>query len=269
MKSVKHFSHNKIVCIDSDGCAFDSMENKHRLCFGPAMLEIWPLEAVKEQALNTWNEVNLYSKTRAINRFKGLMLVLKAFGQPDWIEIEAWIHRAKSLSNESLVAEENPALRRTLKWSLAVNSAIANLPVAKPFEGVLETVCRVAEDVDVVVVSSTNPDALQKEWSEAGLLPYVSQIMSHRDGSKKECIGKMIQKGYAPENIIMIGDAPGDEESSKATNVLFYPIIPGKEKECWNEFNQIVFEQFMDGTYTQAVQEQYSLNFNKLFEEMV
>ena len=61
-----------LVCIDSDGCAIDSMDIKHYLCFGPCMVIEWKLDKWRDQILNRWNEVNLFKKTRGINRFKGL-----------------------------------------------------------------------------------------------------------------------------------------------------------------------------------------------------
>ena len=30
-----------LVCIDSDGCAMDTMDIKHHRCFGPCMVEEW------------------------------------------------------------------------------------------------------------------------------------------------------------------------------------------------------------------------------------
>ena len=65
-----------LVCIDSDGCAIDSMECKHRLCFGPYIIDVWHLEQWKDAVLNRWNEINLYSMTRGINRFLGLEMML-------------------------------------------------------------------------------------------------------------------------------------------------------------------------------------------------
>lgn len=67
---------NFLICIDSDGCAVDSMEIKHRRCFGPCMIETWHLEKWQDEILNRWNEINLYTKTRGINRFLGLELML-------------------------------------------------------------------------------------------------------------------------------------------------------------------------------------------------
>ena len=72
------FKKNKdfLVCIDSDGCAIDSMNIKHINCFGPEMIGEWGLDEWRGEILDRWNEINLYSLTRGINRFKGLLMAL-------------------------------------------------------------------------------------------------------------------------------------------------------------------------------------------------
>ena len=61
--------HDYLICIDSDGTAMDAMNAKHRRCFGPCFVSEWELEEHRDEVLNTWNEVNLYSSTRGFNRF--------------------------------------------------------------------------------------------------------------------------------------------------------------------------------------------------------
>ena len=61
-----------LVCVDSDGCAMDTMDVKHFRCFGPCMIREWKLEQWKEETEKRWNDVNLYTMTRGINRFKAL-----------------------------------------------------------------------------------------------------------------------------------------------------------------------------------------------------
>ena len=55
-----------LVCVDSDGCAMDTMDIKHFRCFGPCMVAEWGLEEWKTPILDRWNEVNLYTMTRGI-----------------------------------------------------------------------------------------------------------------------------------------------------------------------------------------------------------
>ena len=64
--------HDYLVCVDSDGCVMDTMNCKHFHCFGPCMVDEWELDAWREEILDRWNVINLFSMTRGINRFKGL-----------------------------------------------------------------------------------------------------------------------------------------------------------------------------------------------------
>ena len=69
--------HDYLVCVDSDGCVMDTMNYKHFNCFGPCMVTEWGLEQWKDEILDRWNVINLFSMTRGINRFKGLAMALK------------------------------------------------------------------------------------------------------------------------------------------------------------------------------------------------
>ncbi len=52
----------------------------------------------------------------------------------------------------------------------------------------------------------------------------------------------------------MIGDAPGDYEAAAEAGVMFYPIIPGKENECWKNLGNVYFEMFVNGRYDKALE---------------
>ena len=69
--------HEFFIGIDSDGCAFDSMELKHKECFCPNFIKHFGLQAVSKYARETWDFVNLYSKTRGYNRFKAVLAALE------------------------------------------------------------------------------------------------------------------------------------------------------------------------------------------------
>ena len=99
-----------IVCIDSDGCAMDTMEVKHRTCFGPQWIKTFGLTEHEAECMELWLSINLYSITRGINRFKGLALALaevekRGLGNIEGLaEYEAWTKEAKELSNPTLGA---------------------------------------------------------------------------------------------------------------------------------------------------------------------
>src|SRR6476620_1790828 len=69
--------HPFLVGIDSDGCAFDTMELKHKECFIPNIINSYGLQGVSKYAREAAEFVNLYSKSRGINRFPALIETLE------------------------------------------------------------------------------------------------------------------------------------------------------------------------------------------------
>ena len=61
------------IGIDSDGCAFDTMEIKQKECFCPNLIRFFELQKISKYARETWEFVNLYSKTSGVNRFLALI----------------------------------------------------------------------------------------------------------------------------------------------------------------------------------------------------
>ena len=124
-----------LICVDSDGCAMDTMDIKHIRCFGPCMVEEWELTRWKDAILKRWNDINLYTMTRGINRFKGLAMALKEINDT-YIKIEGvevldqWVETSNELSNPALKRaideNDNICLRKALSWSEKVNESINN-----------------------------------------------------------------------------------------------------------------------------------------------
>lgn len=247
-----------IVCIDSDGCAMDTMNIKHIRCFGPCMVEEWNLKEWKDEILNRWNEINLYTETRGINRFKGLAMMLcevnEKYTEIEGIDVfEKWTEDARELSNSAVenMSRVNPIFLKALNWSKSVNASIEKLPQEKikPFEGVAEAFRTIHENCDIAVVSSANPEAVRKEWERFGLLEMVDIVCTQEAGTKAYCISEIAKKGYDKDHILMCGDAPGDENAAGVNSVLFYPILVKHETESWRDLNDTVLTQFLSGQY--------------------
>ncbi|MBT9831869.1 HAD family hydrolase [Clostridium baratii] len=265
---------NFLICIDSDGCAIDTMDIKHIKCFGPCMVKEWNLEEWESPILERWNEVNLYTLTRGINRFKGLALALieinEKYKEIDGIDdFVKWTNETKELSNESLenIIEKNNSicLKKALAWSKAVNASINLLSddEKRPFEGVAEGIKEAKKIADIAIVSSANEQAVLDEWKEHGLLEHVDIVLTQNIGSKAYCISKLIEKGYKRDNILMVGDALGDYEAAKVNEVLYYPILVKKEKESWERFLSEALDKFINNTYMDKYQEQVVNEFEK------
>ena len=258
------------VCVDSDGCAMDTMNIKHFRCFGPCMVEEWGLQRWEKPILDRWNVINLFSLTRGINRFKGLAMALgeinAQYTPVDGIEaLQAWADSAPELSNDAVEKEafRHPIFQKALAWSRAVNRSIEALPPeeVKPFEGVKEALAAAHTQADVVVVSSANPEAVRKEWQRFGLLDHVDLICTQEMGSKAYCIRRLAEKGYAPEEILMCGDAPGDEAAAAENRVLYFPILVRHEAESWMQFVSEALPRFLGGAYAGEYQEEQLRRF--------
>ena len=249
-----------LICVDSDGCAMDTMDIKHIRCFGPCMVTEWGLEEWKDAILTRWNEINLYTMTRGINRFKGLALMLREIHETytpiqDVDVLEAWVENSKELSNgalqKAMETNDSVILQKALSWSQHVNTSINELPfeVKKPFEGVKEGLAYAHQFADVAIVSSANLQAVLEEWELYGLLEHVDIVMSQNVGSKAYCIQELLKKGYDTEKVFMAGDALGDYEAAEKNHVFYYPILVRHEKESWSEFRDQAVDKLVDGTY--------------------
>lgn len=261
-----------LICIDSDGCAIDTMDIKHIKCFGPCMVTEWNLEEWKEPILERWNEVNLYTLTRGINRFKGLAVALIEINEK-YITIEGvdefvrWTEETKELSNESLEVEiektNNICLKKALEWSKSVNKSIDLLSDDEkcPFEGVKEAIILAKKVADIAIVSSANEKAVLDEWNKHGLLENVDIVLTQNIGSKSYCINKLIAKGYSRNNVLMVGDALGDLKAAEENEALYYPIMVRKEKESWSRFSKEALERFTSNSYYGEYQEKVIAEF--------
>ena len=255
--------HDYLVCVDSDGCVMDTVNCKHFHCFGPCMVTEWGLEEWKDEILERWNVINLFSMTRGINRFKGLAMALgeihEKYTPIAGIEaLQHWADTAPALSNDAVAkaaevadGEAKLVLQKALSWSKAVNAAIVELDEALkvPYVGAKEGLAAAHTFADVAMVSSANRDAVEEEWGKFGLLAHTDIVLAQDVGSKAACIAEMLKFGYDPQKVVMIGDAPGDCDAAEKNGVHYYPILINHEKESWDEAINLAFAKLRSGEY--------------------
>jgi len=276
--------HEFFIGIDSDGCAFDTMEIKHKECFIPNIIKHWGLQPVSKYARAAAEFVNLYSKWRGINRFPALTMtfdLLKEWpdvrkrhaGIPEAIPLREWITRETKLGNPALKAEvertSDPILKQALEWSKAVNASVEDIVKGvPPFPFVRESLERLSSQADMIVVSATPGEALQREWDEHGIDKYAAAICGQELGSKAEHLKLTAGGKYDPSHILMIGDAPGDYKAARANNALFYPIRPGYEDESWEKFYNEALDRFFEGKYAGGYEAELIREFDALLPEV-
>ncbi|MFT5526681.1 MAG: phosphoglycolate phosphatase-like HAD superfamily hydrolase [Pirellulaceae bacterium] len=255
--------HKFLVGIDSDGCAFDTMELKHKECFIPNTISYYNLQAISKYAREAAEFVNLYSKSRGINRFPALVESL------EWLQrrpevaargvtieipesLRTWIAKETKLGNPALEAKvaagDDEALKNALAWSVKVNEDVAAMVHGvSPFPYVRESLEKLFPLCDMLVCSATPNVALKQEWEEHDIDKYVVEICGQETGNKKETLSNASK--YEANCTLMIGDAPGDRNAAEHNNCLFYPINPGQEEKSWERFFNEGIDKFLSGEF--------------------
>jgi phosphoglycolate phosphatase-like HAD superfamily hydrolase len=259
------------------------MEIKHKECFIPNIIKYWKLQAISKYARAAAEFVNLYSKWRGINRFPALTKTLELLRDwpeamrrgaaiPDVTSLQAWIDSGATLGNPALETEiaktGDPVLKQALEWSRAVNRAIADMVEGvPPFPWFRACAEKLVPQADIICVSATPGEALEREWQEHDIAKYAALIAGQEMGSKKEHLKIAAGSKYPKDCILMIGDAPGDLAAARANGALFFPINPGHEEQSWERFFREGIERFFSQAYTGSYEASLIEEFEKLLPE--
>lgn len=277
--------HDFFIGIDSDGCAFDTMELKHKECFTPNIIKYWGLQPVSRYARQAAEFVNLYSKWRGINRWPALVMVFDLLREraevqargvtpPEAPRIREFIaDDGFPKSNDGLRAymaeHPDPELDTAWAWTTGVNADVAEMVHGvAPFPYVRESLAYLSDKADMIVVSATPLEALTREWEEHDIARYTRVIAGQEMGKKALHLELAAKGKYAPDHVLMIGDAPGDMKAARANDALFYPINPGHEEASWQRFYEEAVKKFLAGEYAGDYEASLIAEFETLLPEV-
>jgi phosphoglycolate phosphatase-like HAD superfamily hydrolase len=277
-------NHKFFIGIDSDGCVFDSMEVKQKEFFIPAALRYFNLFPISKLVRETWEFVNLYSSFRGGNRFPAMVKVFELLAEreeiietgirlPDMTSLKKWIKTETKLGNAALrkyyEKSYDLSLELILRWSETVNREIGEwLHDIPPFSHAIKVMGKISGFADIMVVSQTPYEALEREWLENDIKKYVRMIAAQEHGTKAEHIALAAKGKYSDNRILLIGDAFGDLYAAKSNGVLFYPIIPGREDKSWEMFLYEGLEKLVKGTFAGKYEESLISEFKKSLPEI-
>ncbi len=145
-----------------------------------------------------------------------------------------------------------------------VEDLVRNVP---PLPMVRESLERIRPHADVIVVSQTPVEALQREWVEHHLDGLVDFIAGQEAGTKTEHIRFATRGRYGLGKTLMIGDAPGDLRAASDNQALFFPIAPGSEERSWQRFFEEGGDRFFNGTFAGEYQKQLIEEFTAALPE--
>jgi len=276
------------VGVDSDGCVFDSMELKHKECFCPAFINAFGLQAISSPAREIWEFVNLYSQSRGLNRFKAVVEAMKWLNRRpevqeqlgrkiDTSQLETWIASESRLSEKVLGQyiqakredlQSDSLLIQALTWSIdvaeAVKKIVHDLPPIAEAKSALEAI---HGDADCLVVSQTPSADLIREWAEHDIARFTRLIAGQEQGTKSEHLALATGGKYAADHVLMIGDAPGDHQAAADHGFLFFPILPGRERDSWRELLARGLPYFYAGSFAGAYQDRILADFHQCLPE--
>ncbi|MCX7705021.1 MAG: HAD hydrolase-like protein [bacterium] len=280
-----------LVAIDTDGCIVDNMNGKQMLVFHPLYMEFYNLWDIESYFRETAEYFNLFSIHRGSNRFIALSLTLKELKKrsdvrkyaeknkitiPEFDMIDRFISfcekKGYGLSNVSLqkyleINVFNFEIHKLLGWSKVVNDTLPFINKRfTPFKNVRKCLEDMVEAADIVVVSQTPYDDLYEYWKHWSMLDFLNFICSQEIGSKTQQIKMLKGCGYREQNILVIGDSFGDLEAARKNDVRFYPVIPGKEEESWENFPE-VFDLFLNGRYSDEKQAEFVDEFSRFLPD--
>jgi phosphoglycolate phosphatase-like HAD superfamily hydrolase len=259
------------------------MEIKHKECFCPAFIDNYDMQGAATAARDVWEFVNLYSKTRGVNRFLAAIRSVellssrtdvrsRGISMPSVEGLREWTQRESKLGQGPLEAEvqanPHPDLVRALAWSRdvthAVKKIVRNLP---PFPQVQNVIDKAHSKADLMVVSQTPTIDLEREWAEHGIDTFVRAIAGQEMGSKAEHLKYAAGGKYDRSKVLMIGDAPGDLASAQSIDALFFPIIPGNEEGSWTKLMNEGLDRFFGGDFAGDYQTQLLDEFEAALPE--
>ncbi len=95
-----------------------------------------------------------------------------------------------------------------------------------PFPFLRESLEKLKPIADILVISATPNEALQRDMEEHDIAKYVAAICGKEAGTKKETLA--VAAKYKPDHSLMIGGRPGDYSAAKANKTLFYQLTRAK-----------------------------------------
>lgn len=251
------------VGIDSDGCAFDTMELKHKKVFIPQAIESLGFQKIGDRYREIAEVVNLYSRSRGLGRFEAIAICLDRMQSdhdlapyvPNTEPLREFLTSGNPLSNDALAAyikdNDSDLMHRVLHWSKESDRKIAELVVNNPpFAGVGDTLSFAHTFANTMIVSVSPASALRQEWGAAGFLEEIDLVAGQEFGPKKAQLTAALSEGFELTKALMVGDAPGDHAAAEDRGILFFPMVPGREVESWQELKLNGLPRLRDGRFS-------------------
>ena len=277
-------SHDFFIGIDSDGCAFDTMEVKHKECFIPNIIKFYRLAAISKYVREVAEFLNLYSKWRGINRFPGLVLMMDMLAE-----------RARGLAAASAAAgaREPAGLDRRGDPALEPGAGREGRGDGRPRPRAGAAMERGGQPIDRrdrdrgpsvpagprIAREHAGQGRRDGGLGDARRGPRAGMARARaaraRGAARRAGAGEQERApGPRRRRPIRARQDPDGRRRARATwrrraanGVLFYPIDPGGEDESWQRFFEEALPRFFAGNYAGEYMDAQLARFLELLPE--
>lgn len=249
------------ICVNSDGSALDTLKMKHLEIFEPEFVKVFNIQEYREDLLEFWTKINLYSEKRGGNRYVFLLDALEFLEEID-VKVEGiddyrqFLDSGNKLTLEAVEKAESTCHKeiflKAVEWSHNINEIIYNLPPEKieVFNNAVKALEKIKEKANIIVFSLAPVDLVESEWKKAGLENLPDEYYGQEFGNKSEIVAHLLEKYNIPkEKMLIIGDTAQDVKAAEENGCYFHPIMVDDEENCWKDIEETSFEAFAKGEY--------------------
>ena len=251
------------------------MELKHKECFIPNTIHYWGLQGVSKYAREAAEFVNLFLKSRGINRFPALVEALEWTNRRPEVKARGihvkipqslldWMKRETKLGNPALEKEVertgDPHLKHTLDWSKAINDAIGKMVRACRLSRWFAKASNASAAGRHLVVSATPHEALTRM---GGARPGQIHGGDLRPGDRHEEGIAASRREISAQSRADDWRPPGDHQAAVANHALFFPINPGVEEASRRRFHEEGIDRFLAGMFAGEYQPEILAEFDR------
>lgn len=257
------------IALDFDGVCKLFSEHKHQIMSTLLFLHLYEFQRVPFKVYKqSYNYINFQSAIAGKERFLCVNELAKYLTEKGYKCYLPGLDKAvKELQSQGLkLSEQNlkkyeayEDVARALAWSAEVNKKVDGLTEIGLTPGIYDYIFVPFKDTcDYFVVTTATEGSLP--WlMEKESIDFIMRYFGQETATKAESLTALTFSGYSC--VFMFGDSLEDSRASYAamderaenTNIIFVPVIPGQEEDCFFRGKEII-ELAMAGHIDEAIE---------------
>ncbi len=249
--------NSSAIALDFDGVCKLFTEHKHQIMFTLLYLHASKFQRVPmEEYRKAYGYINFHSE-----KYAGKARFLCVNALANFLSEKGYECRMPSLDASISAIEaknvkinanslkkyaEKEDVRRILAWSEEVDLRLTQLTEIGLTPGIKENIFDVFSGrLDFYLVSTATESSFRPSLEKEGV-DFINRYFGQETAGKTEALTALANSGY--ENVFMFGDSIEDSRASYAAmketpagvNLIFAPIIPGREEFCFKQGRQVI-----------------------------